>query len=292
MKAISLFIAVGLLTTTAIAGSISRGGASFSRSVSTPSPARSIGMSRPNVSPPAKVSPAAPAAPAYSAPTPRTNTYVPPPAPTTAPSGGSNFMSSFGGSFGGSLLGSWIGNSLGSNHAGTTVVNAGGTVAAGAPGAPMVVAPQQSFGSSVWSAFWGILGLVMILALLAAVVCAVRWWYYRDYMQRKGIRARPFAATQFFMDVQQAFARRDESTLRRLLTADFAAQMLQDLPDEPSDSKLRYIRYEELDTSATIRTVSYTADDIADGSKINERWHVVLDPQAGWQLAGIEQNAS
>lgn len=235
--------------------------------------------------------------PAWNNPRPSTSPYTPTPTPSATPSGGG------GGSFlpalGGSLLGSWIGSSLGShNSGGTTVVNNGGAsvAPAGMASTPMVMQAAQPQWS-IWGVIWNVIGLMFLAGLIFLAYHAGRmaWKAYQEEKANKArLKARadapPFTPTRFFLDVQQAFAARDLPTLGRLLTADLLAQMLQDLPEVASESKLKHIRYEYTDVSDAALTISYQANDYIDNTHIDERWHLELHHTHGWQLAGIEQN--
>ena len=291
MKKLAVFLLSFAIASSAFAGSISRGGASFSRSAVSASPARSIGMSRPSavpsISPGPGYSYSASSSPTSSA---SVNHYAPPPA--AAPSTGSTFLSSMGGS----LAGSAIGSALFSNHGGgTTVVNAGGgsvPVAAGVPAGGQVVVSQAS--PSPAGFMWQLLGVVvagvLIAGLLWIVYSAVKTARSAASQRRMADdpAALPFSPVGRFLAIQKAFAAKDAQALRTLLGPAMAEQMLADLPDEPTEPRLTGIRYTLADASDSVISINYQAHDAMDGSDLSETWHFTRSG-ADWVLNGIDQ---
>ena len=185
-KFIALVAALMLATTSAQAGSISRGFSSSRSSVPAP---KSMGMTRPAVTaqaaPKAAIPSAAPAAtyrPASPAPAPVYRQTAPAPtyaAPApSSPGLGSTFLAGAGGG----LVGSMLGNAISGPHGGgggTTVVNNGVPIAAGAAAAPMSAGQEvpviagttyatqapANTGTSTWSWLWQTLGFLFWLGL-------------------------------------------------------------------------------------------------------------------------------
>lgn len=295
MKKLISFLACVLLATSAMAGSFSRGGGSFSRSFSSPSPARSIGMSRPSVAP-SYSRPAAP--PSYTPPRPTTTPSYSAPATTvthsTSGGSGGGFWSSFGGAAAGSLVGQAIGGGIG-HGGGTTVVNAGGSgavpvastgaVVAGA--APVVVAASP--GPSVAS----ILASVLLWLILAGAIALLVWFMVRVYKAARQERMQesptslPFSPVSRFLEVQRAFAAKDVAALRALLGPDLIDQTLADLPEEATTPKLTGISYTVADVSDGVVSVHFTADDLMDNTKLDEVWHFTR-VGGSWVLNGID----
>lgn len=258
MRFIILAILLGFLSL-ADAGSISRGGGSFS-SAGRSAPARSMGYQRPSVVPSRP--------PVTTTPVPRTSTYVAP-APVTvthaaAPSGGGGFWSSAAGGFTGSLLG----NMISTPHAGTTVVTSPGAVAPAAVAAPSVTAVAPT-----WS-LWGLLSdLIAILLIGALLYAAWRGVQFVRVQRRARAADVPFSPVRRFIDVQTAFARCDKEALRTLLGPNIVDQSLADLPAEVSEMKLTGISFEVRANDGESISIHYRADDDSDGSKLNEVWH-------------------
>lgn len=304
MKKLLTFFLAASMVASSFAGSISRGGGSFSRSVS--SPARSIGMSRPTVTRPA-TSPSY--APGYSTPRPTTTpTYSGPApmaaathAPVVAPSTGSTFLSSMGGSF----VGSWLGSSIGSSHGGgTTVVNnggaggvPGGAVLGGVPGAagPVVVAQAAPSFSLA-----GFLANALVCILLAAAIGGLVWFLWglvkskRREMQALAFsdspQDLPFGPISRFLELQRAFASKDTTTIRAYTTSDLGEQLVHDLPAEATSMTLKSITYDVLDVGARVLSIRHTAIDTQDDTLVDEVWHYTKD-HGTWLLAGIEVGA-
>ncbi|KAF1042601.1 MAG: hypothetical protein GAK35_02648 [Herbaspirillum frisingense] len=292
-----------VMSATAFAGSISRGGSSFSASRASSSPARSMGAVRPSVVPstpkPTNTPPARPVpstSPRYArTPTPRASPpeHISAPA-AAAPSSGGTFLSSFGGSF----LGSMLGSNLGSHGGGSTVVNNNGGVpasagAAGNDGGYSGAASSyaQASGESTLSrVFAWILGAAVVAAGLVALTLGLvhlrrRQKAAEEAAQEEADRM-PFSPVGLFNQLQRAFAGKDEPALRRLLGPDMVDQLLANLPEEKSVEKLANITSEVLDRSPNVISVHFTADDLADNTKLNEVWHFRRFGTA-WQLNGI-----
>ena len=205
---------------------------------------------------------------------------------------------------GGALVGSMVGNALTNNHgSNTTVVTGGGAVpVAAAPvaaqaGAPVVeyaapatvvatAQPTTSISSSIWGFLSGLIGLVLIAALIWAVVSFVRRYRSERAVTTSNL---PFSPVSKFLEVQRAFAAKDALALRGLLGEDMYDQLMADLPNEPTESKLVGISYEVLDIDSDVISIAFKADDLMDNTKLNETWHFVRDGKA-WVLNGIEQN--
>lgn len=187
-------------------------------------------------------------------------------------------------SLGGSLLGSMLGNAISGPRGGTTVVNSGSPgVAAGS--APVLV--EGTGGSSVWSFLGDLIGVITILAILAAAVFIVLGLWRLRQSKKLADAGLPFGAIEKFMAVQKAYAGKDSEALGALLGPDMK-QMLDDLPETAAVSQIRNVSYEVLDMSRGAISIWYKADDFADDSKISETWHFTQQG-SGWVLNGIEQ---
>lgn len=203
---------------------------------------------------------------------------------------------------GGAVVGSMIGNALTNNHGSTTVVTGGGAAPVAAPvagqsvspgveyAAPATVVaatqPSSSVSSSIWSFLFGLIGLVLIAALIWAVVSFVRRYRSERAMNTSRL---PFSPVALFLEIQHAFAAKDVPALRNLLGGDLLDQLVADLPDEPTKCKLAGISYEVLDIDRDVISIAFKADDLMDNTKLNETWHFVRDGKS-WVLNGIEQN--
>jgi predicted lipid-binding transport protein (Tim44 family) len=279
MKKLFVLLVGAIIASSVFAGSISRGGGSFSSSRSfSSSPARSLGMSRPSISP---------SRPSYSTPMPSTSPRYSAPAPSVAPSyrapsSGGGFLSSFGGSFAGSMLGNAI-FGHGSGGGGTTVVNGGGA----GGGAPTVISQGYSGPS-----FFDILGFLLV----AVIIGLSLWLLWRTFRssgaspQDEDDATLPFSPVVRFMEIQKAFAAKDVQTLRTLLGPDLVEQILADLPDEPGECTLKSVVYSVLDVSGRVISIRFMAKDTADDSTLKETWHFLRAPYGtSWLLNGIEQ---
>lgn len=284
------------------AGSISRGGSSFGSARSTPAPARSIGTQRPT-----SVAPA-PRPAAATAPTPqRYGSVTQPQAPNLTTAGVSHAPSGGGGgsnggfwsSFAGGAAGAVVGNALTQPHGATTVVTApaGGAVSA-APAAyasPAVVTSSSSSFGFLRGMLDFTLGLVVLaVAIVGGMILWQRWQRRQTAQQRlDAAAAEPvtFYPGRLFYEVQQAFAQKDRDALIRLLSPNLLDEALNDLPALAGDHTMRNVSAMLIDSDETTRTVRYVADDIEDGTKLNEVWHwVAIDRQ--WRLDGIQQHAN
>ncbi len=309
MKKTAFFLAM-MMAGSVFAGSISRGGASFSRPAS-PSPARSIGAVRPNVKPAPAPAPApaaarptyssSPAATARPAPSPAPSYAAAPaaPAPAAAPSHAGTFASSFGGSF----LGSMLGNSLAGNHGASNVtVNNGGSAPPAAPAAAGGAAPAASYvsapapGPSLFDQLLSVLGWVAVLAGLAALtwllVKVIKEWRAERNPGRQAAgsyataNSGAFSPVERFLAIQTAFAGKDVPTLTSLLGPDLVGQMLADLPKTPTTHQLSNISFQVLEKSPAVISIHYTADDNMDDTKLDEVWHYE-NVRGLWLLNGI-----
>lgn len=302
MRKLFTFLLAALLAVTAYAGSISRGGGSFSRSVSSASTARSIGMSRPSVSKPSSTSNYASTSrpsykPSYTPPRPTTSPqYAPAPSYSSGGSGG-GFLSSMAGGFTGSALGSML---FGNHGSGTTVVNNGGGGVAPAvggaamAGAPVAYAAPVTVSSGPTMA--GLLGNILLCLFLLCLIGALIWFVWGVIKTARQRAAEvemdpeelPFSPIAKFIAIQQAFAARDTMALHVLLGPDMVDQAVADLPDEPSEYTLANIAYHVVDVSPFTISVHFTADDKSDNTTLNEMWHF-RRIGSSWVLNGIEQ---
>lgn len=282
--ALVVLILAALFNPPAEAGSVSRGGSSFSPTRAAASPPRSLGVQRPAPAPAPAPKPTAQraATPPVAAATTVTPTVAP------SPSGG-GFLSSFAGGAAGAV----VGNALSSPHhsAGTTVVAS--PVAAN--GEPVAVTYAQPVASSFGFAR-GMLDFVFGMVILAMVVCGsyVLWqrWKRAETAQRRledaASAAPPFYAVLAFLAVQRAFAKKDVDALGDLCSPNMLAGVLNDLPAEPGEMTIAGTSCSMLLDSDTLKTVRYEATDTADNTKLRELWHWVRDGKA-WKLDGIQQ---
>jgi len=296
---------VAIICFPAHAGSISGGRASFSAPRASPAPARSIGVQKAVPAPAPRPAPiaAAPKPAPTAAPTVRTNTYAAAPAPVvvhnTTGGGGGGFLSSFAGGAAGAL----VGNALSQPHGGTTVVqgappaamvNANGEPIA-APAAMVVAEPSRSATAGAADAAMSI--VVFLGILIAAAVAG--YFLFRAYQMHQAKKAaaeanklreiaRELMPISVFVNLQKAFAAADMDRLRGLCSPDFLAFVETDLPNSPKPYTLTDVSATILGVDGLEASVRYRAKDTADGTTLNEVWHLeYID--GTWLVSGIQQ---